>query len=301
LARALKKRGDDVFGCDSFNAYYDPQLKRDREQILKAEGIDVVEADICQPGMLDMASSATHFVHLAAQAGVRYSMVNPGSYIQSNVDGFRQVLEMLRRFPHIPLTYASSSSVYGSNTKIPFAESDPTDFPCNLYGATKKANEVMAYAYHHMYGLKATGLRFFSVYGPWGRPDMAYFSFSDAIIEGKTLKIHNHGQMKRDFTYIDDVVSGIISAIDLALPNEIFNLGNNHPENLLDLVQLLEENLGKKAVLDMLPHQMGEVPITYADISKSQKILNFSPKVSLSEGLSRFTSWYLDYKKAVRL
>jgi len=297
-AQALRKRGDTVVGCDNFNAYYEPELKRDRAALLEKQGIKVVEADICDGALLEklvVENKITHFLHLAAQAGVRHSIKQPQDYVASNLDGFIKVIEVVRRHPEIPLVYASSSSVYGLNKKIPFSETDPIDLPTSLYGATKKSNELIAHAYHHMFGISVTGLRFFTVYGPWGRPDMAYFSFTDAILKGKPLQIFNEGQMKRDFTYIDDIVAGTIAAIDLAAPHEIFNLGNHQPEGVLHLVEILEKHLGKAAVKNFLPMQLSEVPVTYADISKSQKVLGFSPKISLETGIEKFLAWYREY------
>ena len=298
VAQALRKRGDTVVGCDNFNAYYDPKLKRDRAALLEKQGIKVVEADICDAALLDklvVENKISHFLHLAAQAGVRHSIKQPQDYVASNLDGFIKVIELIRHHPEIPLVYASSSSVYGLNKKIPFSETDPIDLPTSLYGATKKSNELIAHAYHHMFGISVTGLRFFTVYGPWGRPDMAYFSFTDAILKGKPLQIFNEGQMKRDFTYIDDIVAGTIAAIDLAAPCEIFNLGNHQPEGVLHLVEILEKHLGKQAVKNFLPMQLSEVPVTYADISKSQKVLGFSPKISLETGIEKFLAWYRGY------
>jgi UDP-glucuronate 4-epimerase len=295
VAKALHARGDFVLGCDNFNPYYDPKLKRMRAALLTQLGIEVIEADISNQIALEKAIAdhgVTHFLHLAAQAGVRYSMKHPQSYVDNNLDGFVQVIEVIRRHPQIPLIYASSSSVYGLNKKIPFAESDPTDSPSNLYGVTKKTNELIAQSYHHLYDLSVTGLRYFTVYGPWGRPDMAYFSFAEAIAKGKEIQIYNQGRMKRDFTYIDDIVQGTIAAIDLSAPNEIFNLGNNQPQEILQVVSLLEKLFGKTAMTKLLPDQVGEIPITYADITKAQEKLNFSPKVSLDAGLEKFFSWY---------
>lgn len=300
LAKALRKRGNFVVGCDNFNSYYDPQLKRDRAAELMQEEVTVLESDICNAPLIEkllLDHGITHFVHLAAQAGVRYSLKHPEQYVHSNLDGFVQVMEVVRRHPHIKFIYASSSSVYGLNTKTPFAETDPTDCPASLYGATKKSNELIAHSYHHMFGVSVTGLRFFTVYGPWGRPDMAYFSFTSAIFQGRPLQIYNQGQMKRDFTYIDDIIAGTIAAIDLGAPLEIFNLGNSHPEDVLSLVQTIEKLTGKKAQLELLPMQLSEVPETYADISKSQARLGFSPKTSLAEGIEKFLSWYLRYYK----
>jgi len=297
LAIALSKRGDVVVGCDNFNSYYDPNLKKARAKHLVQLGIQVFEGDITDAVFLEKQMvdfDITHVVNLAAQAGVRYSMINPKSYVHSNLDGFVSVLEVVRRCPHIKVIYASSSSVYGLNQKIPFSEIDPTDLPSNLYAATKKADELMAFAYHQVYGISVTGLRYFTVYGPWGRPDMAYFSFTKAIWEGTPLQIYNQGKMERDFTYVDDVVRGTIAAIDLGAACEIFNLGNNHPESVLTLIALIEKYTGKKAVRELLPMQPGEVPITYADISKSNKQLNFWPTTSLEEGMGKFVDWYLN-------
>jgi UDP-glucuronate 4-epimerase len=298
LAQYLRRRGDTVVGCDNFNDYYSPELKKKRAQILSKLGIQVIDADVQDlPKLEEIVTQhhITHVVHLAAQAGVRYSKVNPQSYADANLDGFLQILELIRRHPQIPLIYASSSSVYGLNKKIPFSESDPTDIPSSLYGATKKSNELMARSYHHLYGISVTGLRFFTVYGPWGRPDMAYYSFTDSILRDLPIQIYNNGQMKRDFTYIDDIIQGTAAALDKSLPCDIFNLGNNQPEDVLTLVKLLEEKLEKKAKIELLPNQLGEVPITYADISKSQSTLGFDPKISLEQGLDQFLSWYKSY------
>lgn len=298
MARFLQARGDRVVGCDDFNPYYTPELKRARAQILQELGIDVIEASIQDlPKLEEIVCSyqITHVVHLAAQAGVRYSKINPQVYVDTNLNGFLQILELIRRHPNIPLVYASSSSVYGQNEKIPFSESDPTDRPSNLYGATKKSNELMAEAYHNLYGISVTGLRYFTVYGPWGRPDMAYYSFTDAILRGKTISVFNSGQMKRDFTYVDDIVRGTVAALDSAHRSEIFNLGNHRPEEIMHLIHLLEKKLDKKARIELLPRQIEEVPITYADISKSKSILGFTPRISLDEGLDQFLSWYLEF------
>ena len=295
LAQHLRKRGDVVVGCDNFNPYYSPELKKERAKRLT--GIEVINADIQDLAKLEeivQKYQITHVVHLAAQAGVRYSKVNPQSYIDTNLNGFLQILELIRRHPQIPLIYASSSSVYGLNEKVPFAESDPTDAPSSLYGATKKSNELMAHSYHHLYGISVTGLRFFTVYGPWGRPDMAYYSFTDAILKEKPIQIFNHGRMKRDFTYVDDIVQGTAAALDRSLPCEIFNLGNNQPEEILHLVHLLEQKLGKKAKVELLPDQLSEVPLTYADSTKSQTLLGYNPQTSLDQGLDQFLSWYLE-------
>jgi len=298
LARHLSNRGDNVVGFDNFNDYYAPQLKRDRAKKLKKEGVEVIEGDICDNTLLHetiQKHRITHLVHLAAQAGVRYSIANPQAYLKANLEGFLNILEACRRFPCIKLTYASSSSVYGMNTKVPFSEEDRTDHQASLYGATKKSNELMAYSYHQLYNIPVTGLRFFTVYGPWGRPDMAYFSFTNAILNDQPVEIFNQGKMQRDFTYIDDIVEGTTAAIDLESPCEIFNLGNHKPVELLQFVKILEKALGKKAQKKLLPMQPGDVPSTYADIEFSRLKLGFSPKVTLEEGIPRFVEWYKEY------
>lgn len=298
LALALNKRGDDVIGCDNFNSYYDPELKRSRAEILQRQGIIVLERDILDTSILDEALHAqriSHFVHLAAQAGVRYAEKHPQSYVHSNLSGFVQILELLRRHQGMPLIYASSSSVYGLNDKIPFSEQDPTEKPASFYGATKKANEMMAHAYHHLYHIPVTGLRFFTVYGPWGRPDMAYFSFTKAILEEKPIPVFAEGKMCRDFTYIDDIVRGILAAIDLSAQCEIFNLGNHAPHSVITLIKALEQCLGKSAKIEFCSAPRSEVPITYADIAKSQAHLGFQPKTSLEEGLAQFIAWYRQF------
>lgn len=298
LSKHLKGRGDFCLGLDNFNSYYDPQLKRTRADELQKLGVEVVHTDIQEKDrikLLILKHGITHVVHLAAQAGVRHSLSHPDDYVASNLQGFVSILETCRLFPNLKLVYASSSSVYGLNKKIPFSVEDRTDQPTNLYGATKKANEVIAHAYHHLYGLSVTALRYFTAYGPWGRPDMAYYRFARQICEGQPIQVFNHGLMKRDFTYIDDIVQGTVAAIDLGASCEIFNLGNHHPVELLYLIQLLEEALGKTAVKEMLPMQAGEVPETFADIEKSQKLLNFYPTVSLEEGIPRFIDWFKRY------
>ncbi len=290
LALALKHRGGHVVGCDNFNPYYDPELKKERAKLLKTAGIPVFDADIRS---LQLSEKPTHFVHLAAQAGVRYSIEHPESYVANNLDGFFHILELCRKDPAMKLIYASSSSVYGLNEKIPFSESDPTDRPASFYGATKKSNELMAHAYHHLFGIPVTGLRFFTVYGPWGRPDMAYFSFTRSILEGKPIPVFHEGKTKRDFTYIDDIVKGAIAAIDLGAECEIFNLGNNHPESVLTLIELIETFTGKKAIKEFLPAPPGDIVTTYADISKAQKLLGFNPEVSLEQGMEQFVKWFV--------
>lgn len=297
LSKELQKKGDTVIGLDNFNAYYDPALKNARAHHLREKGIEVINGDIVDEGLLEkiiLEHGITHIAHLAAQAGVRYSLVNPEAYVAANITGFLRVLEACKKNPKIVLTYASSSSVYGNNKKIPFSIDDKTDNQANFYGVTKKTNELMAEAYHHLYKIRATGLRFFTVYGPWGRPDMAYYSFCKAILEGHPIDVFNYGNMQRDFTYIDDIVAGIVAAIDLEAENELFNLGNNHPEPLHALIKALEDGLGKKAIIHHLPMQPGDVLSTYADIEYSKLKLGFLPKVSLSEGIRKFVEWYLD-------
>lgn len=298
LARFLKKRGDFCLGLDNFNAYYDPQLKKERAGILQKEGVEIVSADIQEKDLIKLLllkNGITHVVHLAAQAGVRHSLSHPDDYVASNLQGFVSLLETIRPFPAIKLVYASSSSVYGLNEKIPFSVDDRTDAPTNLYGATKKANELIAHAYHHLYGLSVTALRFFTAYGPWGRPDMAYYRFARHICDGLPIQVFNHGDMKRDFTYIDDIVQGTAAAVDLGAAYEIFNLGNNRPIKLLYLIHLLEEALGKEAIKEMLPMQAGEVVETFADIEKSRQQLGFHPSVSIEEGIARFVDWFRRY------
>ncbi len=298
LATHLKKRGDFVIGLDNMNNYYDIELKRRRVQILNQLGISCIRGDICDKTLMEqmvVEYGITHFVHLAAQAGVRYSLLHPEAYVHSNLEGFVSVMELCRLNPSIKCVYASSSSVYGLNQKQPFSETDPTDLPASLYGATKKSNELIAHAYHHLYGIAVTGLRFFTVYGPWGRPDMAYFSFTKNIHEGKPIPVYNAGEMFRDFTYIDDIVEGIIAAIDKSYPCEIFNLGNNTPEHVQELIYLIEKALGRVAIQELLPMQAGDVHTTFADIEKSRAMLGFSPKTPLPQGIENFIGWYLSY------
>lgn len=296
----LKARGDFVIGCDNFNTYYDPSLKNARAQELQKAQIPVLVADIRDLSFLKKLleeQAITHVVHLAAQAGVRHSLQAPDDYVASNLQGFVSMLEACRSSASIKIVYASSSSVYGLNEKIPFSETDPTDHPTNFYGATKKANELIAHAYHHLYGLSLTGLRFFTVYGPWGRPDMAYYHFAQKIARGESIQVFNQGKMRRDFTYIDDIVLGIAAALDLGAPCEIFNLGNHRPVELLHLIELIEHALGKKAIKEMLPMQPGEVLETYADIEKSQKWLGFSPSTRIEDGIPSFIQWLQAYER----
>jgi UDP-glucuronate 4-epimerase len=298
LSKYFNHRGDMILGLDNFNDYYLPKLKFDRAKDLAKNQIQVIEGDILDTQLLEKLiteNHVTHLIHLAAQAGVRYSLINPAAYASANINGFLNILEICRKHPHLYLTYASSSSIYGTNTKIPFSVNDRTDQQASFYGVTKKANELMAQAYHHLYKIPVTGLRFFTVYGPWGRPDMAYFSFTKAILEGGPIDVYNYGKMSRDFTYIDDIVDGVAAAVDLESSNELFNLGNNHPESLSLLIELLEENLQKKAIQRLLPMQTGDVEATYADIEYSKEKLGFSPKTSLQTGIKNFIYWYQQY------
>lgn len=295
LAKAFHKLGIKVTGIDNFNDYYDPKLKKLRQQKLLELGIKVIEKDLKDLSSMRAffeKESFTHFYHLAAQAGVRYSLINPKSYIDNNLLGFYEALAIVKDFQPMTFIFASSSSVYGQNKKVPFSELDPVDNPVSLYAATKKSNELLAYSYHHLYKIKTAGLRFFTVYGPYGRPDMAYYSFSKAILQGDPIQVFNHGQMERDFTYIDDIISGCLALLETNFDYEIFNLGNSYPEKLMTLIQTLEELLGKKANLEFLPMQQGDVYKTYADISKAKNLLGYNPKTSLKEGLDSFTNWF---------
>lgn len=298
LAKTLSARGDAVIGLDNFNNYYSQDLKRAREAELQQCGVSIVHGDIQDASLLHSMieqHQITHLVNLAAQAGVRYSLANPFAYIESNINGFLHVLEACRKYEGVKLIYASSSSVYGLNEESPFSIKDRTDHQASLYGVTKKSNELMAHAYHHLYNIPVTGLRFFTVYGPWGRPDMAYYSFCEAIEQGKPIKIFNHGKMRRDFTYIDDIVAGIVAAIDLESKCEIFNLGNCEPVDLLHFVQVIEEAMGKKAEKLFLPMEKGDVLETFAEIEESERRLNFKPATSIEKGIPLFVDWYKRY------
>lgn len=298
LAKALVALGDEVLGFDNFNDYYDPNLKKERVALLNQLNIQVCNGDLTDKDALKKTLDEfkpTHLVHLAAQAGVRYSLKNPDAYIQSNIIGFTHLLEELKHTPHVRLIYASSSSIYGDTPQIPFKEDNKSDTPINLYGATKKANELMAYAYHSLYKIPMIGLRFFTVYGPWGRPDMAYYLFSQKILEGSPITIYQGDSIQRDFTFIDDIVDGIIRAIDSNYSFEVFNLGNNKPVLLNTFIETLEEALGKKAIRNYQPRALGDMEKTYADLSKSEKMLGYLPKTELSTGLSQFADWFLEY------
>ncbi len=309
LVRAVLGKGNQVVGIDNLNDYYDVSLKKARlEQLTALDGFTFVEMDISDRRAVKSIFEKNHFdavVNLAAQAGVRYSLENPDAYIDSNLTGFANILEGCRHNKPAHLVYASSSSVYGANRKMPFSTGDNVDYPVSLYAATKKSNELMAHAYSHLYGIPVTGLRFFTVYGPWGRPDMAYFKFARAILEGSPIDVYNYGKMKRDFTYIDDIVEGIIQIMDkipdagvqpeTSAPYRLLNIGNNMPVELGDFIETLEGLLKKKAVKNMLPMQPGDVPATYADISDLTALTGFRPQTSLKKGLGEFVKWYKLY------
>jgi UDP-glucuronate 4-epimerase len=298
VAKALLEAGETVVGIDDFNPYYAPELKRARTELLAAErnfkGLEADLADLEAVRRCFKEFAPDVVCHLAAQAGVRYSLKNPHAYQRSNVQGFVNLIEEARLLPVKRFVYASSSSVYGGNTKMPYSEADPVNTPISLYAATKRANELMAYTYTHLWGLQTVGLRFFTVYGPWGRPDMAYWSFLDAIRADQPIRIFNYGKNRRDFTYIDDIVAGVLAALntDGLDPYEIINLGHHHPVELMDFVSTLEDLAGKPAVKEMVPPQPGDVVATYADIKKARTKLGFLPTTPLREGLERFVTWY---------
>lgn len=303
LCLELIKKGYQILGVDNLNNYYDVQLKLDRLHRLDNNDLFLFKrVDISDKSSLQISFEEFRpeiVVNLAAQAGVRYSILNPDSYTKSNLVGFANILECCRGSKVEHLIFASSSSVYGKNKKIPFSEEDNVDRPVSYYAATKKANELMAAAYSELYRIRTTGLRFFTVYGPWGRPDMAPWLFTRAILEDRAIKVFNHGKMRRDFTYIDDIVSGVIGVIELKnLSGELFNIyniGNNEPEELGYFIEILEKECGKSANKEYLPMQMGDVPVTYADISKLSAVTGFRPQVSLEEGLQKFVSWFKEY------
>ena len=299
MSRSLLKDGAIILGIDNLNNYYDTGLKEQRLKRLKGfknftfKKIDLIDEKKLNNVFLNFNPSIV--IHLAAQAGVRYSIENPRAYLDSNLIGFHNVIEQCRRCKINKLIYASSSSIYGLNEKIPFSVNDKTDYPVSLYGATKKSNELVAHAYSHLYGVKTIGLRFFTVYGPWGRPDMAYFSFTKKIIEGRKIEVFNHGNMQRDFTYIDDIVDGIRNTIDKDFNFEIFNLGNSKSEDLMTMIRIIEKELNINAKIVFKDMQAGDVFKTYADIKKSSKMLGFKPKVSLQVGLKRTIDWYKSF------
>lgn len=300
VARKLCALGEQVVGIDSINDYYDPSLKAARLKNLEQDkNFSFFKIDLCDlQGLTELFDrfDFDRICHLAAQAGVRYSLSNPFAYQRSNNEGFLNILEMARKNPVRNLVYASSSSVYGANTKLPFSEDDRTDNPVSLYAATKKANELVAHSYSHLYGLPCSGLRFFTVYGPWGRPDMALFMFTKAILAGEPIDVYNNGRMKRNFTYIDDIVEGVIIALNNPVPYEIYNIGNSRAEELMDFIAEIEKNIGKKAVINYKPMQPGDVVATVADIAKLQK-LGYNPKTNIDTGIKKFVEWYREYYK----
>ncbi|MBS0654188.1 MAG: GDP-mannose 4,6-dehydratase [Verrucomicrobia bacterium] len=297
FAKQCLEHGHYVVGIDNFNDYYAVSLKEDRAKELQQFGLQVERLDICDETLCDRIQQGqfTHVVHLAAQAGVRYSLDHPEVYVKTNIGGFLNVLEGCRKAKGVRLIYASSSSVYGSNTKVPFAVDDRTDCPVNMYAATKKSNELMAYTYHHLYQLPCLGMRFFTVYGPWGRPDMAVYAFTRAIFEGNPVEVYNNGASLRDFTYVDDIIDGIYSALDCPQEYAIFNLGNNRPQSVHTLMDLIEKETGKKFNKQFLPMQKGEIVETYADIATATQWLGFRPKVTLADGIAKFVAWYEEY------
>src|SRR5215469_15885454 len=319
VARRLLADGRSVVGLDNLNAYYDPALKRARlAELAKAPSFKFVRLDLADRGgvsALFATHAFRHVVHLAAQAGVRYSLVDPHAYADANLTGFLNVLEGCRGAKSRHLVYASSSSVYGANTHFPFATAQNVDHPLSLYGATKKANELMAHAYAHLFGLPATGLRFFTVYGPWGRPDMAMWLFTDAILAGRPIRLFNHGNMRRDFTYVDDVTEAVVRLIDRPAvgnvewtgdrpdpatsraPWRIYNVGNHTPVEVTEVVRLIEEAVGKRAIRELVPIQPGDVPETCADVADLRRDVGYAPDTPIAEGIRRFTAWYRDYRK----
>jgi UDP-glucuronate 4-epimerase len=309
VAKALLHRGEQVIGIDNLNEYYDVRLKKARLAILRAvPGFSLVKLDVADRdgimALVDSREDLRSIIHLAAQAGVRYSLENPYAYVDANVTGTLVMLEAARRIDGLTaITYASSSSVYGANRKQPFSVTDRVDQPVSLYAATKRSCELIAHTFSHLYGLPATGLRYFTVYGPWGRPDMAAYLFTRAILAGKPIKVFNEGRMARDFTYIDDIVAGTVAAHDRppsavdGIPHRLYNLGNHRPEKLLDFIAILERLLGRTAQKELLPLQPGDVPESFADIESSRRDLGFEPKTTIEIGLARFVEWYKQYHK----
>lgn len=317
LSKKLLERNDEVIGFDNFNPYYDPKLKHDRvKHLLTHNNFTLVNGNLEDRAVVEdlfKIHQPQRVVNLAAQAGVRYSLENPYAYIDSNIMGFTNIIEGCRHFNVEHLVYASSSSVYGLNTNMPFSVKNNVDHPLSLYAATKKANELMAHTYSHLYNLPTTGLRFFTVYGPWGRPDMAIFLFTQAILKGDPINVFNHGKMKRDFTYIDDITEGIVRVLDnvaetnttwnsqnpdpssSSAPYRIYNIGNNSPVQLLHLIKVLEQELQCTALTNMLPMQDGDVPATYADVTDLTNATGFRPNTSIETGIQHFVKWYRDY------
>jgi UDP-glucuronate 4-epimerase len=317
LSRRLLDRGDEVIGVDMVNDYYDPKLKEDRlAQLTGREGFTFHRIDLADKAAVERLfaeNDFTRMVHLAAQAGVRYSITHPHAYLEANLTAFLNVLEGCRHKKVEHLSYASSSSVYGANTAMPFSVHQNVDHPVSLYAATKKANELMAHCYSHLYQLPTTGLRFFTVYGPWGRPDMAMFLFTKAILAGEPINVFNNGKMRRDFTFVDDIVEGVMRVTDLTpagnpewdgndpdpgtskAPYKVYNIGNNSPVELMHVIETLEAKLGKTAIKNMMPMQDGDVPATYADVEDLQRDAGFKPATPIEEGIGRFVDWYRGY------
>jgi len=317
LVQRLLRHGHQVTGFDNLNDYYEVSLKNDRLAILEGlDGFTFVRGALEDRSGVETLFQGERFdyvINLAAQAGVRYSLQNPHLYIDSNISGFLNILEGCRRTNVKHLVYASSSSVYGANATVPFSEHHPADHPVSLYAATKRSNELMAHTYSHLFALPVTGLRFFTVYGPWGRPDMAYFTFTKAILEGRPIDVFNNGRMRRDFTYIDDIIEGIVRVMDhipaadpswnaerpdpatSSAPYRVYNIGNNQPVELGRFIEVLEESLGKKAEKNLLPMQPGDVPVTYADVTDLADAVAFSPDTSIEDGIARFVDWYREY------
>jgi len=306
VAKTLLEAGHAVVGYDNLNDYYPPVLKRARHAELgKLDGFTAVEADLCELDRLnDVVESARPDVicHLAAQAGVRYSLTHPFVYEKSNLHAFLNILEVCRHKQIGRLVYASSSSVYGGNRELPFSEDQAVDHPISLYAATKKANELMAHVYTHLFGVQTIGLRFFTVYGPWGRPDMAMWLFTEAMTQGRAIKVFNHGKMQRDFTYIDDIAAGVIASmqVDGLDPYEIFNLGNHRSEELMYLIGLLEKELGIEAQKEMLPMQPGDVAATYAAVDRARQKLGYEPTTPIDIGVPKFIAWYKEHANLVQ-
>ncbi|HQS37785.1 NAD-dependent epimerase [Hydrogenophaga sp.] len=321
VARILLERGDEVVGIDNLNDYYIQQLKHDRlAQLGGFANFKFIKMDVVDANVLQQLFSREHFqrvIHLAAQAGVRYSLTNPSAYIQSNLVGFSNILECCRQHQTEHLVYASSSSVYGSNSHMPFSVHDNVDHPLSLYAATKKSKELMAHAYSHLYGIPTTGLRYFTVYGPWGRPDMSPWLFTSAILQGKPINIFNHGKMQRDFTYIDDIAEGTVKVMDrIAKPNpayltdspdpatssapyRIYNIGNHQPEDLMLFIETLEKELGVTAVKNFMPMQAGDVLATYADVDALKHDVGYAPSTSLQTGLKQWVQWYRNHAEGI--
>ena len=300
-AKRLLERGDEVVGIDNLSPYYSVQLKKDRLAQLAHRKFSFQQIDIADADSLQKVFAAVEpqsVLHLAAQAGVRYSLENPGAYIQTNLVGFANVLECCRRHPPGHLVYASSSSVYGANAQLPWSELQNVDRPVSLYAASKKSNELLAHVYSHLFSLNTTGLRYFTVYGPWGRPDMSAFLFAQAILKGKPIQVFNHGDMQRDFTYIDDIVEGTLRVLDRPVRNAVYNIGNHQPVGLLDYIAAIERAFGKEAKLEMKPMQPGDVKASFADTSALRAAVGFAPSTPLETGLQRFARWYRQYYKA---